>query len=426
MTHGFYNNPIISTWSSDFDKDKTHIYFKKLFHKYGSVLRVKFPGQPTLVMLSQPEHVKTILQSSMDNPVRLPMESLKKARYQDAYYDKKAGVVGENGPEWSRVASILRPKVLRPDNVHQYLPQVDQVALDFLHRRLRETPADPGVCLISLNQRLGCLDPSLPTGSGPEHVIAAARDFMTAIKECETGSKLWKLYPTKMFKQLQKSMDMLKETCNGVLEEIESKMQTKLEENPGARLTMVEQLLSQRDLSRKDVITFMIDLIPGGTDTVSNNRSTMADMAAVILYLLAKNPDAQRSLQKELDRVLGDGAAPLTPHHLNQFSYLKAVVKEANRMDENEFEHHEQFLPERWLRHRPYGTIHPCASLPFSFGTRMCIGRRIAEQEIYTLVARMLHRYNVEWKHGELERPLKYVFSPAGPLKFTFIDRQIK
>lgn len=57
----------------------------------------------------------------------------------------------------------------------------------------------------------------------------------------------------------------------------------------------------------------------------------MSDMAVVILYLLAKNPDAQNTLQKELDRVLGDGVGPLTPRHLDQLSYVKAVVKEANR-----------------------------------------------------------------------------------------------
>lgn len=57
--------------------------------------------------------------------------------------------------------------------------------------------------------------------------------------------------------------------------------------------------------------------------------------------------------------------------------------------DEAEFPHHSEFIPERWLRHRPLGQIHPCASIPFSHGIRMCVGRRIAEQELYVLVARV-------------------------------------
>lgn len=47
------------------------------------------------------------------------------------------------------------------------------------------------------------------TGSEPDLIIKSARKFMSAIKDCETGSKLWKIYPTKTFKQLQQSMDKL-------------------------------------------------------------------------------------------------------------------------------------------------------------------------------------------------------------------------
>lgn len=65
------------------------------------------------------------------------------------------------------------------------------------------------VCLISLNQRLGCFDPNMVPGSEPDLIIKSARKFMSAIKDCETGSKLWKIYPTKTFKQLQQSMDKL-------------------------------------------------------------------------------------------------------------------------------------------------------------------------------------------------------------------------
>lgn len=56
-----------------------------------------------------------------------------------------------------------------------------------------------------------------------------------------------------------------------------------------------------------------------------------SDNAAVVLYLLAKNPQVQVKVQEELDRVLGDGICPITPHHLEQLSYTRAVVKESNR-----------------------------------------------------------------------------------------------
>lgn len=52
---------------------------------------------------------------------------------------------------------------------------------------------------------------------------------------------------------------------------------------------------------------------------------------AFALYLLAKNPDAQRKLQQEVDQVLKDNPETLTPAHIAKLSYTKAVVKESLR-----------------------------------------------------------------------------------------------
>ncbi|KAK7068012.1 hypothetical protein SK128_023820 [Halocaridina rubra] len=56
--------------------------------------------------------------------------------------------------------------------------------------------------------------------------------------------------------------------------------------------------------------------------------------------------------------------------------------------DENLFHRAKEFIPERWSRDKPLGDIHPFAHLPFGFGPRMCLGRRIAEQELYTFLTR--------------------------------------
>ncbi|RXG58133.1 Sterol 26-hydroxylase, mitochondrial [Armadillidium vulgare] len=70
--------------------------------------------------------------------------------------------------------------------------------------------------------------------------------------------------------------------------------------------------------------------------------------------------------------------------------------------DEKYFKKGNEFIPERWMRDRPLGSIHPYAALPFSHGTRMCIGRRIAEQEMYTFIARVMHRLTLTTipRHG--------------------------
>ncbi|RXG73254.1 cytochrome P450 27C1, partial [Armadillidium vulgare] len=162
----------------------------------------------------------------------------------------------------------------------------------------------------------------------------------------------------------------------------------------------------------------MLDMFFAGIDTTSHTLG-------FTLYLLARNKEKQKKLQEELDMVLGDGKEILNEKQLGSLTYLKACVKESLRLfpllpahvrilqedavlggykipkghvvccssltsgiDEKNFQQSNEFIPERWMRDRPLGQIHPFASIPFSHGTRMCIGRRIAEQEIYTFLAR--------------------------------------
>lgn len=56
--------------------------------------------------------------------------------------------------------------------------------------------------------------------------------------------------------------------------------------------------------------------------------------------------------------------------------------------DEQHFSRAEEFIPERWLRSEPKD-VNPFSMLPFGFGSRMCVGRRIAEQELYLALIRV-------------------------------------
>ena len=56
--------------------------------------------------------------------------------------------------------------------------------------------------------------------------------------------------------------------------------------------------------------------------------------------------------------------------------------------DEENFVNAEDFMPERWLRGESKDS-NPFSMLPFGFGSRMCVGRRIAEQELYLALTRV-------------------------------------
>lgn len=58
--------------------------------------------------------------------------------------------------------------------------------------------------------------------------------------------------------------------------------------------------------------------------------------------------------------------------------------------DENEFPDAERFIPERWLRDSPSRSQHhPYSSVPFGVGVRACVGKRVAELEMYFALCRV-------------------------------------
>lgn len=181
-----------------------------------------------------------------------------------------------------------------------------------------------------------------------------------------------------------------------------------------------------------------------------------------LLYALATNPEKQAILREEIRTILPEKDTPITEQSLKNVPYLKACMKEATRIrgtvigtsrrlpvdtvisgyqlpkhtdvamcvmitstSEKYFKRPKEFIPERFLKSTPCPELksqHPFAYLPFGFGSRMCIGRRLAELEMQVLTIRLIRNFEVQWTHPELKMKNEMVNSFHGPLKFTFID----
>ena len=93
-------------------------------------------------------------------------------------------------------------------------------------------------------------------------------------------------------------------------------------------------------------------------------------------------------------------------------------------MEESHFAEPNQFKPERWLRGCPeHHTAHPFAAIPFSFGPRMCIGRRFAELEVQVLVVKLLQRFKLEYHHEPVGLITPFVVKPDRKIKMKFSSR---
>ncbi len=89
------------------------------------------------------------------------------------------------------------------------------------------------------------------------------------------------------------------------------------------------------------------------------------------------------------------------------------------------------FKPERWMVDRSKAapaTAQAQAAdnrylwLPFGHGTRMCLGRRIAELEMYILLCKVVANFKVEYHHEDIGVKTMLINLPDRPMKFKFTD----
>lgn len=183
------------------------------------------------------------------------------------------------------------------------------------------------------------------------------------------------------------------------------------------------------------------------------------------MYCLAKHPEKQDKLREELKTILPNKDTPLTAENMKNMPYLRACIKEGLRLfppamanmrrttenlvingyqipkdidivmgflhmykDESYFGSPNEFVPERWLRRienacpQSLKQSHPFSYLPFGYGARFCVGKRIAEMEIEVFISRLLRNYKLEWHHDDLGVKASLVVTPDGDLKFKMIE----
>jgi len=175
------------------------------------------------------------------------------------------------------------------------------------------------------------------------------------------------------------------------------------------------------------------EYIRAEVDTIMfEGHDTTANSMAFASYLLARYPKVQAKVRAELNEIFGgDADRPCTPEDLSKMKYLGMVMKEALRLypivpcmtritdqelviegkrippntdlylhtftlhqDERWFPDAKKFDPERFT---PEATAarHPYAYVPFSAGSRNCIGQKFAQMEQRVVMSAILRKYEL-------------------------------
>ncbi|GFQ64655.1 probable cytochrome P450 301a1, mitochondrial [Trichonephila clavata] len=436
---------------------------------FGNIIREKL-GPIDAVICFTAEDLEVLFRNEGATPYRFEFGTLKAYRESRKEWFNTSGLLVIQGEEWRDLRNKTQKHLLKPAAIMEYLDPLQDVSTDFVKKifGIRDQSKEisdmteelykwalESVSLVGLDTRLGCLESNLSPDSDAMQMIQSVRTQFECMNKLEAFSgniQFWKYFTTPTWKRFTKASDIYAEIAFKYINKSLENMKLK-EAIDETKLTLLQAMLAKKDLSVKDAMVFVADMLMAGIETTSYSMG-------FLLYHLAKNPDKQEVLYQEIDRLLPSKDMKLTPTIYDELRYLKACVKESMRLnpvigatvrvlandvvltgykvpagtivvvvyeeiflDETYFKNAEKFVPERWLNKQE--KPNPFAFVPFGFGPRGCIGRRLALLEINTLVTEILRNFKVEYHYEDIGIYSKLVNTPDKPLRFKFIEREV-
>ncbi|MCW8087322.1 cytochrome P450 [Sabulicella glaciei] len=403
----------------------------------GDVVRIPVPLRFPLFVLTNPAHIRHVLQENAANYRRTP------------FHDRLKAVLGEGmltseGALWQRQRRLLQP-AFRAERIRRFVRIMAGAASDLAERWEAEAgrtiDVSQAMSDLTLDIAVGCMFGGQQRG-GDARITAAVLEVQDWI-----SGRFWSLapewterLPTPANRRFRHALSVLDEA----IEEIIAKRLAAAE--PGDDLLgmlLAAQGDGDRGVDARQVRDEAMTMILAG-------HETSAAALSWAWHLLALHPEVEARIRDEVARVLGPRTVP-TPGDLAQLAYTEATLQEAMRLyppagwfprlaaapdrlgghdipagsiialspwvvqrDARFWPDPERFDPTRFIGEaRPA----PYTYFPFSGGPRTCIGNHFAMTEMLAALAVMVPR--VRPRHGSnapVEPHLQITLRPAGGL----------
>ncbi|CAG8614232.1 4348_t:CDS:2 [Gigaspora margarita] len=155
-----------------------------------------------------------------------------------------------------------------------------------------------------------------------------------------------------------------------------------------------ENLPIDEQLTHVELIGQVMTFLVAGHETTSTALSWA-------LYFLAKNPDIQDRLRKELLDVLTDCNHFPTYEEIEHLKFLECVLKETLRITPPVWgDDAEYFNPSRWLDPELKSKVSNNNFLPFGAGTTNCIGMKMAQLEFKSILSVIIRNFEFSLVEG--------------------------
>ncbi|XP_070148331.1 cytochrome P450 27C1 isoform X5 [Ovis canadensis] len=313
-----------------------------------------------------------------------------------------------------------------------------------------------GVATILYESRLGCLGNSIPQLTA-DYIEALALMFCTFKTSMYAGAipRWLRLLIPKPWQEFCRSWDGLFKFSEIHVDNKLSDIRCQMERGERVRGGLLTYLFLSQELTLEEIYANMTEMLLAGVDTTSFTLSWA-------VYLLARHPEVQQALYREIVRNLGERHVP-TAADVPKVPLVRALLKETLRLfpvlpgngrvtqedlivggyliprgtqlalchyatsyEDANFPRAKEFRPERWLRQGSLRRVDNFGSIPFGYGARSCIGRRIAELEIHLLVIQLLQHFEIKtspWTKT-VHAKTHGLLMPGEPIHVRFVNRK--
>ncbi|XP_037945860.1 probable cytochrome P450 12a4, mitochondrial [Teleopsis dalmanni] len=456
-------------------------YLSELKEDYGDVfLMPAMLGREAILITHNPEDFERVFRNEGIWPLRPGSKALRyhREKHRADFFENIEGLISTQGEKWGNFRSAVNPVLMQPKNVKLYLQKMSQVNCDFVDRikeirdpRTLEVPDNfeeeinrwtlESVSIVALDKQLGLLKENRDNKEAKQ-LFNNLTEFFTLSLDLELKPPVWKFVLTPTMKAYLKCLDNIQNVTlsyvNEAIERLEKEHEAGIEK-PDNQKSVIEKLLK---INKKLATVMAMDMLMAGVDTTSSAFTG-------IMLCLAKNPEKQEKLREEILKILPDKTSDFTDTSLKNMPYLRACIKESLRLypvvelnartpqrdvvlsgyqvpkgtqvsmvsttlrkNEKYYTKAEEFIPERWLRQNKDSenqssnelkVTNPFIYLPFGFGSRSCIGKRVVEMELELGIARIIRNFKVEFNHPVDEAFKALIINvPNIPLKFKFTD----
>ncbi|EDW83217.1 uncharacterized protein Dwil_GK22742 [Drosophila willistoni] len=435
-------------------------------------------GRRAILTTHNPKDFEVVFRHEGVWPNRPGSDTLRYHRetHSKEFFQGIEGLMPTQGKNWGDFRTIVNPVLMQPKNVRLYYKKMSLVNQEFVERikaiRDAQTLEAPdnfiehinrwtleSVSVVALDKQLGLLKGSC-TDEKVLLLFKSLDDFFDITADLEIKPSLWRYLNTPKLKQLMKAFDNIKDVTLAYVEEAVARLEEESKQGivkPENEQSVLEKLLK---IDKKVATIMAMDMLMAGVDTTSSTFTAA-------LLCLALNPEKQEKLREEVREVLPNKDSEFTEASMKNVPYLRACVKESQRVyplivgnsrvtekdcvlsgyrvpantfvsmiplgslkSDEYFPRSSEFLPERWIRNTETKSqanslklTNPFVFLPFGFGPRMCVGKRIVDMELELGLARLIRNFKIEFNHpAENAFRSALINVPNIPLKFKFTD----